>query len=191
MKELFLALTILCSTWQLSWGQKENLQDVRNKLLCNVYDYQHADTATVSFLRANFPYLAKPVPEGGLFMPPIGTNSTREIVSMRFERHPLFHFKMKEGRIDFHEVTTAGEKFETGADLWLIFENETDAHAAFSLISDSLARVSKDHKPSNDTDQMMEVFTGDGKYRSPYTVKMILKKDPAGNFAIYLPTNNR
>ena len=187
---MFAIIVLSCISHHAS-GQKENLQNAKNKLLCNVYDYQHADSATVSFLRANYPYLAAPKPQGGVFLPPIGTNSTRETVSMRFRRHPFFAFTLKEGRVDFHGVNSAGEKFETGADLWLIFDNEQDAKVAFQVLSDTLASVSKDKKITTDNDQTTADFTGDGIFRSPFRVKLILKKEATGDFTIFLPTPDR
>jgi hypothetical protein len=192
MKHLFFTMLTLFSVSHNSSAQTETLLDVRNKLLCNVYDYQHADSTTNRFLRANFPYLTKPTPKGGLFLPPIGVNSKREIISMKFQQHPFFNFNLKEGRIDFHAVIDPNtEKFETGADLWLIFENEIDANAAFKVLTDTLTSVSKQKKTTNDNGQVTTLFSGSGKNNSAFTVKLILKKDETGDFAIYLPSNDR
>ena len=191
MKHFFFAVFLLSFVPQISKGQKPNLQDVKNVLLCNVYAYPHADRATSRFLRANFPYLDEPRPPGGWSMPPIGINSTKKIVSMKFQQHPFFQFDLKEGRVDFHEVISAGEKFETGADLWLIFANEKDANAAFKVLTDTLASVSNDKKITNESGQTTAFFSGAGNFRKVFTVNLILEKMETGDFAIYLPDNDR
>jgi len=191
MKHPFFALFVISVLPLVSLAQKENLQDIRNKLLCNVYDYQHADRATNRFLRANFPYLTQDPPAGGWSSPPIGVNSKREIVSMKFQQHPFFNFNLKEGRVDFHEVISSGEKFETGTDLWLIFENEKDANTAFKMLTDTLTNVSTGKTVTNSNGQITAVFSGNGKNNSTLQVKLILKKDETtGDFAIRLPAND-
>src|ERR1700731_4635699 len=100
MKHLFFTIVILSFVSYNSWGQKEDLHDLKNKLLCNVFDYQHADSATNRFLRANFPYLTEQPPAGGWVLPPVGINSKKEIVSMKFQQHPFFNVNSREGRID-------------------------------------------------------------------------------------------
>jgi hypothetical protein len=192
MKHLFFTLFIISFVSHNSWGQKENLQDIRNKLLCNVFDYQHADMATNRFLRANFPYLTQQPPAGGWAMPPVGTNSKKEIVSMKFRQHPFFNFNLKEGRVDFHAVImSANNKFETGADLWLIFDNEKEANTAFKVLTDTLTSVSKEKKITNGNSQMTAAFSGNGKNNSTFQVKLILKKDDTtGDYTICLPDND-
>lgn len=188
MKHLFLTISILFLISFHSQAQTQNLQGIRNRLFCNVYDYQHADRTTNRFLRANFPYLTEPRQPGGLSMPPVGVNSKRQIISMKFQEHPFFHFKLKEGRVDFHAIIMSPtQKFENGAELWLVFENENDANAAFKMLTDTLASASNDKKTTTDNGQTTAVFTGKGNDNSAYIVKLILKKDEAGDYAIFLP----
>jgi hypothetical protein len=178
MKLFFLRPIILCFLFQFSFGQTKSLQSVRNELLCNVFDYKQADSATVAFLRANFPYLAKPVPQGGLILPPFGSNYPSEVISMRFRRHPFFDFNIREGRVDFETVVTpAHEEYERRADLWLIFDREADAQAAFQIISDTLSAAAKKKKMNNADNGQKTAEFSETVRDNDWQVKLILKRD--------------
>lgn len=178
MKLFILRLIILCFLSQSSFGQTKSLQSVRNELLCNVFNYRQADSATVAFLRANFPYLAEPVPPGGSILPPFGSNYPREVISMRFRRHPFFDFNIREGRVEFEAVVmSAHEKYERSADLWLIFDREADAEAAFQIISDTLSTAAKKKKMNSaDSGQKAAEFSETAR-DNDWQVKLILKRD--------------
>jgi len=54
-----------------------------------------------------------------------------------------------------------------------------------------LTSVSNQKKTTSDNGQVMTLFSGSGKNNSVFRVKLILKKDETGDFAIYLPSNDR
>jgi hypothetical protein len=54
---------------------------------------------------------------------------------MEFRKHPFFNFNITHGRLDFETIETPGqEKFETGAELFLFFNNEQSADSAFNQL---------------------------------------------------------
>jgi hypothetical protein len=51
--------------------------------------------------------------------------------------------------------------------------------------------VSKQKKTTSDNGQVTTLFSGSGNNNSAFRIKLILKKDETGDFAIYLPSNDR
>jgi len=139
MKKHLFPLLLLSMISLSSFAQKETINDYSNKLLCNAYAYEKADTATFNFLQNHFSYLTRPKPEDGYLTPPEGTSSTHSITTMSFKKHPFFDFKLKEGRIEFF---TVDGMFEKGAQLWLVFNNDGDEDYAISQIANSLGNLS-------------------------------------------------
>jgi len=142
MKQYTLAVITFLLLSLNSLGQKENIEDINNKLFLNAYVHEKADSMTLSFLKDNFPYLLKKRPVD-IVLPPIGIDAERSITSLKFKKHPFFDFHIKGGQLDFETIKEPGEpKFETGAELWLLFDNETDANKAFDQLIEIYKNVS-------------------------------------------------
>lgn len=163
MKKIIITTFCFLFTSSVALCQSESFEDVSNILLCNAYRYEKADSATLAFLKINFPYLAKPQPQGGLSMPPIGSNSKEYIISLKFKQHPFFTFKMKEGSLNFHTVESAGSVFERGADLVLTFENSTDVKKAFDELIGFYKNVSQTNQISGSDVELVARFKGTDK----------------------------
>jgi hypothetical protein len=163
-----------------SFAQKENIHDFSNKLLCNAYVYGKTDPATFGFLKIHFPYLTKPKPQGIIFTPPIALNTKSSIVSMNFTKHPFFNFKIKSGHLDFLAKDDDGSIFETGAYLWLIFDNENDANITFTQLIDSFQNYSNHESIIKKNGQKIASFTGKANNYT-YKPQLTLLKDSANN----------
>ena len=181
MKNHILSFLLLSMISFNSFGQKENINDYSNKLLCNAYVYGKTDAATVEFLQAHFPYLARQKPENGYLTPPEGDNAKHSLTTMTFKQHPFFNFKMKSGSIDFFTVDDGGGLvFEKGAQLWLNFDTEGDANYVFAKLVDSLQKLSYQKTLTTQNGQSVILFSG---YANDLIFKpsISLIKDPANH----------
>jgi hypothetical protein len=164
MKNILLHLFILLALSNQSLGQKESFEDISNNLLCNAYNYQEVDSATLAFLKQHFPYLAKRRLDAEISKPPIGKNSRHYITTMTFKKHPFFSFRLKESSLNFNTVESAGVVFETGAYVILVFENEKDASKAFEELTNRYKIVSDTNSITVQNNQTIARFKGSGRY---------------------------
>jgi hypothetical protein len=179
LKKFLSTLVLLIILAIYSFGQKESFEEVSDKLFLNVYAYGKTDSTTFEFLKKNFPYLTKKKPEAGWSMPPIGIDAKQYIKTYNtFKKHPFFEFKLKEGHLDFFAVESSdGFIYETGAGLWLIFENEADANFAFTKLVDIFSNLSQQKVISEDKGQKTGRFLKDVLAKYPKKAELTLTRE--------------
>ena len=183
MKKIFASL-ILTFLMTCSFGQSETFLDLSNKLYCYAYDYKKADTATYNFLKANFPYLTQPTPEGGWVGAPITVDATFSTTTLKFEKHPFFQYNLKSGQLDFETVNEPGaRKTEQGAKLTLVFKNENEASVAYKELVDKFMKNSTTQDTSTVQDKAIAKFTGLGENNRQRRAQLVLSKN--SSLAIY------
>ena len=145
-----------------SFAQRNKMWELNDQVLCNVYDYSKADSATKSFLKENFPYLTQKKPEGQTVMAPIGIDAIYSLVKMKFQKHPFFNFNIAEGVLNFQTVGSPGEpKSVDGVDLFLFFKTEQSADSAFSQLIDLYKSVSIKQNISSQNNKKIGKFIGE------------------------------
>lgn len=170
-----------------TFGQKQNLPDLNDRLFCYAYSYGQADSLTTEFLKVNFPYLTRRRPQGQLISPPIGRDAKKTITSMEFTKHPFFDFNINHGRLDFETIETPGQpKFETGADLYLFFDNKQSADSAFDQLIKLYRKVSvKENITINDTLKTAKFLGEKLEYYTPKALIKLSKDDDSNSYQIF------
>ena len=182
MKLSFFVFTVLIALHVTA--QQNKIQDITDKLFCHVYAYEKADSSTKEFLKKNFPYLTQKPPKEGWIMPPIGSNSQKFIISMKFTKHPFFDFRIDEGRLDFNAVKTGTEVFEDGVTLILLCKTFKDGLATYNDIINLYKKVSDDKKIIEGNDQNIARFWGKTAYKSTAKAEIVFLKGDTKNYTI-------
>ncbi len=177
MKIFKLLVLIFVST--STFGQTNSLKSLTYALFCNAYTYEKADTATLRFLKNNFPYLARDKRKFPLVMSPFSENAIKSTVVMKFKRHPFFNFKIKEGQLNFNTMADTNiEPFVTSIELWLTFPDEKEANKSFIILADKLKKVSLDKVYSEQGDTKRYRFQAEGdSYGLTRKAELVLLKD--------------
>lgn len=169
----------------ISFAQKSKMWDLNDQVLCNIYAYDKADSATKNFLNDNFPYLTKKQPAGQTIMAPIGIDAIYTVVKMKFQKHPFFDFNITEGILNFQTVGSPGEpKSIYDVDLILLFKTEQSADSAFNQLTDLYKSVSAQQNISILNNKKTAKFTGESiDYFFPKT-SISLSKENEGIYKI-------
>lgn len=146
----------------IALAQKSKMQELNDQVLCNVYEYDKADSATKKFLKENFPYLTKKKPAGQIVMAPIGINAVYTTVKMKFQKHPFFNFDITEGILNFQTVASPGEpKSIESVKLFLFFKTKQSADSAFNQLVDLYKPVSSKQNINSLNGKKTGKFIGD------------------------------
>lgn len=160
MKHLIIFFLLFLVTGK-AISQTQRFEDLNNRLFCNAYTYGKADSTTKKFLQQHFPYLTGPRPKGQISKPPIPGNANYSITSMTFAKHPFFDFTTTQCRLDFETVEIPDyPKFETGAQLSLLFNTRQSADSAFDVLINLYKVVAVQQKITNEKDKRVAYYAG-------------------------------
>jgi hypothetical protein len=141
MKKHILTLSLILFV-KFLLGQDTKLEILNQEMLCNVFSYGKADSATTKFLNKHFPYLTGKRPTGIVFTPPISKTSKKGVLAMKFKKHPYFDFNIIGGQVNFKTIKNQGVPiFEVGAELHLYFADYQSADSAFKYICELYKEV--------------------------------------------------
>jgi hypothetical protein len=169
-----------------SFAQKSKMRELSNQVLCNVYNFEKADSLTIKFLKDSLPYLTRKRPDGQIVMPPIGIDAIRSVVTMKFQKHPFFDFNITEGILNFATVQSPGEsRFATDAQLYLFFTTEQSADSAFNQLIKLYKSVSDKQDISDIDGQKVGKINEVGADRFSAKAFIKLSKDNSSSYKIY------
>ena len=182
MKISFFVFTVLIALHVTA--QQKKIEGITSELFCHVYSYEKANSSTKEFLKKTFPYLTQKPPKGGWVMPPIGRNSQKFIISMKFTKHPFFDFRIDEGRLDFNAVKTETEVFETGVTLNMLCKTFKNGLATYNDIINLYKKVSDNKEIIEGNDQNIARFWGKTAYKTTEKVEIVFLKGDTTNYTI-------
>jgi hypothetical protein len=164
-----------------SFGQFSKLDELSYKMFFNIF-IREPDSSVFDFVKKYFPAFTEKVESGsgGWTMYPPGPRPILQytIHSLKFDKHPFFDAKFREGRLDI----SASEEKEgrpgiTGFDLWFMFDTKKDADAALKKLSNMFAALSTKKKITKKNDKIIAQYSGQIELENTSGVFFVLTKD--------------
>jgi hypothetical protein len=159
LRKCFIAGFLLFVLFSRTNGQSPTVESYTNQLLFNIFMDQ-PDTAIRPFLRLYAPSLLekKTVPEGNTSS---GSQSSNEIHSFLFTKHPFFKSTFSTGKLELHcqHFTDARGLQVYDIKLWFEFDTQQDGEIAYSKLIETFMPISKARNLSSASGAMKAEFS--------------------------------